>query len=81
MTRVPRKPKIRFGKGGQYTALFSNVCTKSPDHFVLLLKFISKSGHPADHADLTVEKCRKLLKKENPNWKFQTEERKLSYDS
>lgn len=65
-----KKPKIRFGKGGQYTAIFSNIGHEDKNSFYLLTVFISKSKNPVEEHLLSKDKCNELLKRENENYKY-----------
>lgn len=67
MVQSQKKLNIRFGKGGQYTALFSNIGQKDPNSFYLLMTYISKSKNPCKQG-LSVEDCNRLLKKENEDY-------------
>ena len=70
MTQNQKKLNIRFGKGGQYTALFSNIGHEDPNAFYLLSVYISKSMNPTEDVELLVKDCQRLLKTENDNYYY-----------
>jgi hypothetical protein len=52
-----------------YIALFSNVGCENKNHFYLLMTYHCSRKGGFGHG-ISVEKCKELVKKENPNYKY-----------